>query len=323
MLPFLDKNSSLSIILPVYNGMKYLRQSVESVLSQNYRDFDFHIIDDCSNDGSWQYLQTLQDDRITLYRNPINKGLFFNLNYLIKNSCGALIKLWSQDDVMYPDCIGEIINFHREHPHIGFSYSQRDYVDENGKNIPVNKVDNTPTIISTDLHAKISLFTGSIAGNISNVTLNKTVLEEVGLFDEQMVVSGDFDMWVRLAKDHETGFIKKKLVQLREHEEQLSRQFNSYTAHIKEDLRVYRYLLNYVKPGIKKNGLNILRKKKLVFYYTLMLKAFMKGKFKTGGIFYRELSRFDNFFKISMSFAKEKLLGSGKKTMQSRSKKKS
>lgn len=296
----------ISIILPVYNGIKFLSQSVQSVLLQDFNDFEFLIIDDCSKDGSWEYLKSLQDVRIMLYRNTSNKGLFFNLNFLIKNSSSTLIKLWSQDDVMYPGCIREIINFHREHSHIGFSYSQRDYIDENGKNIPVNKTDNTPTIISTDLHAKISFFTGSIAGNISNVTLNKIALEKVGLFDEQMIVSGDFDMWVRLAKDHETGFINKKLISLREHRGQLSRQASSYRLHVKEDLKVYRYLLNYISPEIKTEGLSILRKNKLVFYYTLMVKAFFKGNFKTAGIFYRELSAFDNFYKISIAFFKAK-----------------
>lgn len=297
----------ISIILPVYNGIKFLSQSVQSVLLQDFNDFEFLIIDDCSTDGSWEYLKSLQDIRIKLYRNTTNKGLFFNLNFLIENSSSTLIKLWSQDDVMYRNCAGEIINFHREHPYIGFSYSQRDYIDENGHNITVTKIDDTPTIISTELHAKIAFFTGSIAGNISNVTINKTALEQVGLFDEHMKISGDFDMWVRLAKNHETGFIKKKLVRLREHKGQLSRQASSYVLHVREDLKVYKYLLNYVSPEMQAEGLSILRKNKLVFYYTLMVKALFHGKFATAGIFYRELSAFDNFLKITANFIRNKI----------------
>ena len=298
----------ISITLPVYNGIKYLKESIMSVLNQRYHDFEFLIIDDCSDDGSWEYLQTLKDDRIKLYRNAVNKGLFFNLNFLIKNSNSPLIKLWSQDDVMYPECIREIVNFHQQHPDIGFSYSERDHIDENGKVILDNKTDNTPSIISTELHAKIAFYTGSIAGNISNVTINKKTLEETGLFDEEMRISADFDMWVRLAQHHETGFIKKRLVQLREHPGQLSRQPGSYINHVSEDLKIYRYLMGYVKPETKKAGLLQLRKKKLVFYYTLMMKAFLKGDIKTAHIFYKEIASFDNFFKVSLAFTRTKIL---------------
>ena len=75
-----------------------------------------------------------------------------------------------------------------------------------------------------------------------------------------MKISADFNMWVRLAKDHDTGFIADKLVQLRDHEGQLSRKENFYINHMKEDLIVYRNLLSYVNPGIKKRRKSIAQK---------------------------------------------------------------
>ncbi len=297
----------ISVILPVYNGGDYLKASVESVLKQKFIDFEFLILDDCSTDKSWEYLNGLDDDRITLFKNETNKGLFYNLNYLIKESATGLIKLWSQDDIMYQDCLQQFVTFHAAHPGIGFSYSGRDMIDENGIINPNNLIDTTPAIISPTLHARIAYYTGSIAGNIANVCINKAALDKVGFFNEGMKISADFDMWVRLAEDHNTGFIKEKLIQLRDHSSQLSRTENLYINHVKEDMNVYRYLNSYVSAEVSEEGRMLLRKYKLVFYYTLMIKALLRGKIKTAYLFFKELARFDNIFKISVAFGKAKL----------------
>ena len=172
----MDTPPIISVILPVFNGMAYLALSVESVLKQELKNFEFLIIDDVSNDGSYEYLKSLKDDRIKLFRNETNKGLFYNLNFLIGQSASGLIKLWAQDDIMYPHCLGAFVNFHQKHPNLGFSYSGRTMIDEQG-NVKSNKrEDTTPEIISTELHAKIAYYTGSIAGNIANVCDPKYIL---------------------------------------------------------------------------------------------------------------------------------------------------
>src|SRR5437868_10856935 len=128
---------------------------------------------------------------------------------------------------------------------MGFSKSRIDTIDEKGILKKQDHVDNTPEIISSDLHARIAFFTGSIAGNIANVCICREALNKVGLFNETMKLSADFDMWVRLAKEHDTGLIRDKLIQLRDHAGQLSRDENYYVNHITEDLIVYRNLLSY------------------------------------------------------------------------------
>lgn len=296
----------ISVILSVYNGMNYLEQSVTSVLQQGLKDFEFLILDNCSADDTWKYLQSVKDERIKLYRNEKTTDVFYNLNFLIKQCNSTLIKLWAHDDIMYPHCLETFVAFHQKHPALGFSYSGRDIIDNRGTVQKLNFIDNTPEVVSPDLHARIAFFTGSIAGNISNVCINRKALDKVGLFKEEMKMSADFDMWVRLAKDHDTGFIADKLIQLRDHVGQLSRKENFYVNHVKEDLIVYRYLLSYVNPEMRKEGKLLLRNYKLVFYYNLMVKALIKVKFKKAHAFYKELSSFDNFPKLTISFIKNK-----------------
>ena len=297
----------ISVILPVYNGIKYLSQSIHSVLNQEFREFELLIVDDCSTDGTLEWLQLLTDDRVKLFRNEVNKGLFFNLNFLISRSAGEIIKLWSQDDVMYETCLREVANFHLLHREIGFSYTGRDYIDGEGKITPIYGIDDTPEIVSPSLHARIAFFTGSIAGNISNTAINKQALDSIGPFNEAMKISADFEMWVRLAKDYPVGFINKPLVQLRNHKEQLSFQSKYYSHHLREDLQAYRILLGYTTQAQQREGWKLLRNNKLLFYYTLMIKAFVSGDLKTGWSFLTNLNRFDSIVLLTGYFIKNRI----------------
>ena len=297
---------AISVVLPIYNGGEYLKQSVLSVLNQDFQNFEFLIMDDCSTDESYNYLQGLDDDRIQLFKNETNRGLFYNLNILISQSKSPLIKLWAQDDIMYPNCLSGFVHFHQKYPQIGFSYSGRTIIDEHGKIKENDRVDDTPEIISTELHARIAYYTGSIAGNIANVCINKEALNRVGSFNESMKISADFDMWVRLAEHYETGFIKENLIKLRDHSGQLSRDEALYINHVREDLKVYKYLDGYVQNSTKEEGRAIMKKQKLIFYYTLMIKSFLKGEFLNGYNYYKELSGYSNFLNLSFHFIKIK-----------------
>lgn len=296
----------ISVILPVYNGGNYLLLSLQSVLAQEFKNFELLIIDDCSTDGSLDYLQNTRDERIRLFKNEQNRGLFFNINFLIGQSNSPLIKLWAQDDIMYPWCLGRFVDFHNRHPGIGFSYSGRDIIDEKERIKPTDAVDLTPEIISTALHTRIAYYTGSIAGNIANVCISRKALDRVGLFKEEMKISADFDMWVRLAKEHDTGFISEKLIQLRDHAGQLSRNEQYYINHVKEDLAVYRYLDSYTPEQQRREGHKIMRSHKLVFYYTLMMKALLKGRIKLALEYFKNLAGYENIVVLTYTFFKSK-----------------
>lgn len=298
----------ISVVLPVYNGMKYLRASVESVLSQSFSQFEFLICDDASNDGSWEWLESIHDPRIRLFRNEANKGLFPTLNFLCRNASAKIIKLWTQDDIMNPDCLEETIAYHHKYPLISFSYSERQHIDEDGQFIPSNDLkDFTPESIPRSLHDKIALFTGSIAGNISNVTIVKGKLEEVGYFDESMTIAADFDMWVRLTKDYDIGKIKKPLIRLRSHSGQLSRSPQYYIRHLKEEKKIFNELMGRVDNGLREFGWSCIMQRKHPLYFSFMLQAVRRGEWKIVREFIRELSQNDNIILLSFRWLRLKL----------------
>jgi len=239
-----DKKPKISVVLPVYNGMKYLEKSVMSVLNQDLDDFEFLICDDCSTDDSFNYLQKLNSDKIKLFRNETNKGLFPTLNFLIKHTNSELIHLWAQDDIMLPECLSETIKFHDKFPDVNFSFSRWFTIDQNDEIIDKGFEIEDHTI-SPKGHAKSSILYGSIAGNIANVTVVKKAVENVGYFDETMKYSGDFDMWYKLSVNNYVGLSSAYLIKMRRHSGQLSKNIDASFFKLSENLQIYKNFLSH------------------------------------------------------------------------------
>jgi len=241
----------ISVVLPVYNGMAYLKESVESVLNQQGIEFEFLICDDCSSDNSYNYLKSLDDRRIRLSRNEKNKGLFPTLNRLISEASTELIHLWAQDDIMLPICLKETVSFHREFPEVNFSFSRLQVIDAAGKITKVPIVFPNKTL-SPEEHAIISILYGSISGNIANVCVVKSACEAVGLFNAELKYVGDFDMWYKLSKEKGIGCNGKVLVHVRGHEGQLSRNLKASLYRMEENYEVYQNFLGLINTEHRK-----------------------------------------------------------------------
>src|SRR3989304_9072936 len=74
----------VSVIMSVYNGMPFLKEAVESILKQTYKNFEFIIVDDASTDETWDYLKSLKDPRVKLIKNKKNLGLAASLNIALR-----------------------------------------------------------------------------------------------------------------------------------------------------------------------------------------------------------------------------------------------
>ena len=109
----------ISVIMPVYNSEKYLSEAIESILSQTYPDFEFIIIDDCSQDKSYQIAASYHDPRIVLLQNEENKGVAATLNRGIDTAKGEFIARMDADDISFPERFQEQILHLNSHPHIG------------------------------------------------------------------------------------------------------------------------------------------------------------------------------------------------------------
>ncbi|MEH6535213.1 MAG: glycosyltransferase family 2 protein [Psychroserpens sp.] len=289
----------ISIVLPVYTGMAYLQQSVESVLNQDDSDFDFEflICDDCSKDDSYTYLSSITDTRVKLFRNEKNKGLFPTLNFLIKNASADLLHLWAQDDVMLKNCLKETIKFHQEFPEVKFSFSRLQGIDASGNLLKRPDTFKNKTLSVQD-HAVSSLLYGSIAGNIANVCLVKEDCKEVGYFDESMIYVGDFKMWCVLSKETPIGMNGNILVNVRQHTGQLSRNLDASFYRLKENYGVYQCFLSTLNPELRKQLNKTIKWKIYTTYVNQYLFILKSKKFDLAKRYVEELKKYDNINSI-------------------------
>ena len=123
----------VSIVLPVYNGARFVRQSIESCLKQTYHDIELIVVDDGSQDKSVEIVKSFDDNRIKLVCHQMNRKLSAALNTGFAHSSGAYLT-WTSDDNYYaPNAIAEMVGFLEEHPEIDFLFANQYDVDESGQ----------------------------------------------------------------------------------------------------------------------------------------------------------------------------------------------
>ena len=133
------KKPRVSVLMPVYNGERFLKVSIDSILSQTFRDFEFIIADDGSTDGSQKIIEDYKqkDTRIIALRNKHNIGTSRTLNKGLSIAKGKYIVRMDADDWSYPDRIERQCDYMQKHPKVGVSGGAIEVCNEK-LNIPFN-----------------------------------------------------------------------------------------------------------------------------------------------------------------------------------------
>lgn len=108
----------VTVLMSVYNGDKYLREAIDSILAQTYHDFEFVIYDDCSTDSSGEIIKSYSDSRIIYRRNETNQGLTKNLADGVARSSADYIARMDADDIAYPERLKKQVAWMDEHKEI-------------------------------------------------------------------------------------------------------------------------------------------------------------------------------------------------------------
>jgi len=194
------KKIESSLIMSTYNHEKSLSQSINSILSQTYEDFEFLIINDCSTDGTESVLEKFKkkDSRIKVFNNYKNLGLTKSLNLLIKESKGNLIFRQDSDDISLPNRLLKQVSLLR-HPK-NHACVKRAVNSHTLKKIP-NMSYNFP--YKFVMNFKNPFIHGTLG-------IKKEVLYDVGLYDEKFYYAQDYQLYKKLIMS------KYKIIKLRE-----------------------------------------------------------------------------------------------------------
>src|SRR5690606_26457619 len=125
----------VSVVMPVYNGERFLRQAVDSILQQDFQDFEFIIVDDGSKDHTWNILQDYarHDPRVILLRNDTNNGVLAARNRGLAVAQGEYLAVQDADDISLPQRFRLQVAYLDQHPQVSAIGSPAQRIDEHGR----------------------------------------------------------------------------------------------------------------------------------------------------------------------------------------------
>jgi len=191
-------SKKISVLMAVYNDEINLPKSIDSILNQSYKNFEFLILDDCSSDGTLDVLHKYaeRDDRIKIFKNDKNIGLTQSLNYLINKCNGEIIARQDSDDVSYKNRFNMQIKFMEEHNLDACSSLAK--IKGKNKVIPFFSRYFNPKYV---INFKNPVIHGSLM-------IYSKVLKDLGMYDEKFYYAQDY----KLVKDLIKGSYKLKIL---------------------------------------------------------------------------------------------------------------
>lgn len=182
----------ISVVIPAYNSEKTIQYTIESVLQQTFKDFELIVIDDGSQDSTYQVVSSFSDSRIRVFSYP-NAGVSASRNRGISKANGEFIAFLDSDDLWTPDKLEAQLRALEDNPQAAVAYSWTDYIDESGQFLyPGNHPTATGEVYS-------QLLLTNFIENGSNPLIRREALIQVGGFDESLFGPEDWELFIRLA----------------------------------------------------------------------------------------------------------------------------
>ena len=215
---FTDVNPpKVTVLMSVYNGEAYLKASVQSVLEQTFRDFEFLVIDDGSSDGSLSILQDIHDDRVRVVQNAQNLGLIRSLNKGIGLARGEYIARHDCDDLMVRERLAHQVVYMDEHPEVVLAGTWMQLIDESDN--PVDEWCNPPS----DLEIRWSSLFNAAVSHPSAMYRTQLARTLKG-YSSDSIYAEDFDLWSRMAEHGKVANLPAILEWYRIHGESVSKK---------------------------------------------------------------------------------------------------
>jgi len=208
-----SENPLVSVIIPTFNRAWVLKEAIDSVLAQDFRDFELIVVDDGSTDNTGQILDAYHQDLMVI-RQP-NKGVARNRG--IVEAAGRLIAFLDSDDLWLPRKLSSQIDFFNSNPAAVINQTEEIWIRNGVRVNPRTR------------HHKLSgmIFEPSLALCLvspSAVMMKRSLFDEVGLFDEDLPACEDYDLWLRISWRYPVHLIETPLIIKRGgHGDQLSK----------------------------------------------------------------------------------------------------
>ncbi|MCG2778412.1 MAG: glycosyltransferase family 2 protein [Desulfobacterales bacterium] len=229
--------AAVSVVIPTFNRAQKVVRAISSVLSQTFTDVEIIVVDDGSTDGTKKEVEQF-NDLVTYVAHSSNLGVSAARNTGIKGSGAPLIAFLDSDDHWLPEKLAVQVCFFDEHPEAVACQTEEVWI-RNGRRVNPMKKHLKPSGNIFEPSLKLCLVSPSA------VMLKRSLLDEVGFFDEDLPVCEDYDLWLRISCRYPIHLIKEALV-VKEggHPDQLS------ACHKGMDRFRIKALVKLIKSGV-------------------------------------------------------------------------
>jgi len=251
----------LTVFTPVFNVEKYIKETIISILSQTFTDFEYILIDDCSSDKTIEIIESFNDPRIRLIKNDTNQGISYNRNYAINQAKGKYIAMIDGDDLALPERLEKQIEFLEKNNDYGIIGTEVINIDKTGAQLGEIIEYNIPN----DEIPSQMLFNNYIATSSTMIRISS--FGEIR-FKKEFVVAEDYEVWIQLIRNWKIGHIRLPLTKYRIHDDSISVQKKKLM--IDTEVKLIKQQLNELKCKLSKEQFQVfldLSKNKLAPYY--------------------------------------------------------
>jgi glycosyltransferase involved in cell wall biosynthesis len=248
---------SVSVLMPSYNCARYLPEAIESVLAQDFRDFELVILDDRSTDSSNEVLESYarRDERIRYRLNERNLGLVENSNACLREARGKYVKfLHSDDKLTRPTALAQMLALLEGHPDASLAVCGREIIDENSQRVRIKGFAGRQLTVSGAEAIAQTVGTGSnLIGEPSCVLFRRADAERG--FDPHYRQLVDLEMWFHLLRSGGLVYTPECLCAFRRHDRQQSKMNRVSGAHANE---LSELVTAYADTALRLNDLKLL-----------------------------------------------------------------
>jgi len=246
-----EKNPKISIITPSYNQARFIEKTIQSILSQDYPNLEYIVVDGESTDGTCRILKqykgklTWTSERDKGQTNAINKGL--------KRASGDILAYLNSDDLYLPGTLHKVTDYFMKHEDIYWVTGRCKIIDENDREVR-NLISTWKNFwLQNRFFAKYRNMILFILNFISQPSTfwRREVLDRIGYFDEALLLSMDYDYWIRLVKEYKLGIIDDDLSAYRVHIG--SKSAKEYRLQFKEGYEISKkHTDSFILPKLHK-----------------------------------------------------------------------
>lgn len=219
----------VSICIPTYNSVKYIEETLKSIISQTYENIEIIIGDNASTDNTEKVVNEIignSNRKIQYYKNKENLGYSGNCNKMISVAKGEYVAIYHSDDIYEPNIIERQVELLENNKTLAGCFTKFSMIDSYGNEKNSRNYKITKSVSSAITQYNYSDFIYMLLKHFCNPffcpssMIRKRNYLEIGGYDEQVTITEDQDMWLRLLNQNDLAIINEKMVRYRIHSEQ-------------------------------------------------------------------------------------------------------